>query len=217
MANLEYKYRFRKKPKSTLFSHLEKYRFILVSGPHRAGTTITAAMIANDLGYEFKEDVQDELETFSGSHQIYRPTVFHCPSYCHFIHELADIPGLAAVMVIRDVDEIIASQRRIPWAFEPTQLNAYRFRTNPKPAFAIQPPIATVKYRYWQEIQKPIFGKNGYEIRYEDLKSHSMWVHPEQRKDFTANQLEIGKPHGPKVQGIRLPAGIAGEVIKNEG
>jgi hypothetical protein len=208
-------YRFDKKPKSALFNHLEKYRFILVSGPHRAGTTIAAAMIANDLDYEFQEDVQDQLETFAGSHQIYRPTVFHCPSYCHFIHQLAAIPELAAVMVIRNVEAIIASQNRIPWAFEPTQINAYRFRTIPKPTFAIQSPIATVKYRYWQEIQKPIFGKNGYEIHYDCLKFHSMWVAPEQRKGFTANQLEVGRPHGPEIQGIRLPAGVAGKVIKN--
>jgi hypothetical protein len=209
-------YRFSKKPRSTLFNHLEKYRFILVSGPHRAGTTIAAAMIANDLDYEFQEDVQDQLETFAGTHQLYSPTVFHCPSCAHFIHQLAAIPELAAVMVIRNVEAIIASQRRIPWAFEPTQINAYRFRTIPKPTFAIQSPIATVKYRYWQEVQRPVFGKSGYEVRYDDLKSHSMWVTPEQRKGFTANQLEIGKPHGPKVQGIRLPVGIAGNVIKNQ-
>lgn len=209
-------YRFSKKPKSTLFNHLGKYRFILVSGPHRSGTTITAAMIANDLDYEFQEDVQDQLETFAGSHQIHRPTVFHCPSYCHFIHQLASIPELAAVMVVRNVDTVIASQKRIPWAFEPTQINAYRFRATPKPAFAIQPPIAEVKYRYWQEIQKSIFGKNGYEIHYDDLKFHSMWLSPEQRKEFTANQLEIGKPHGPRIQGVWLPAGIAGNVIKNQ-
>jgi hypothetical protein len=208
-------YRFGKKPKSTLFDHLKKYRFILVSGPHRSGTTITAAMIANDLGYEFREDVQDQLETFTGSHQIYRPTVFHCPSYCHFIHQLVGIPNLAAIMVIRDIEAIIASQKRIPWAFEPTQLNAYRFRAHPKPVFAVQSPIATVKYRYWQEVQKPIFGEDGYEIHYGDLKRHSMWVNPEQREGFTANQLEIGRPHGPKVQGGRLPVGIAGNVIKN--
>jgi hypothetical protein len=121
-------YRFAKRPKSNLFDHLRKYRFILVSGPHRAGTTITAAMIANDLDYEFEEDTQDKLETFGGSYQIYRPTVFHCPSYCHFIHDLADIPDLAAVMVIRDIVAIIASQRRIPWAFESQQLNFYRFK-----------------------------------------------------------------------------------------
>lgn len=211
------KYRFTQHPKSTLFDYLANYKFVLVTGPHRAGTTITAAMIASDLSYEFAEDVQDALDFFSHWYKDFKPIVFHCPSYCHFIHHLAGIPDLAAVMVVRNIDDIIASQKRIPWAFEPTQLNAYRFRTTPKPAFAVQPPIAAVKYRYWQEVQKDIFGKNGYEIKYEYLKAHSMWVDPDQRKGFTANQLEIGKPHGPKVQGIRLPPGIAGNVVKNDG
>jgi hypothetical protein len=210
------KYRFVKRPKSNLFSHLEKYRFILVTGPHRAGTTIAAAMVANDLGYGFEEDWQDQLSRLAELSPILGPIVIHCPSYCHFIHHLAEIPDLAAVMVIRDVEAIIASQKRIPWAFEPTQLNAYRFRTTPRPTFAIQPPIATVKYRYWQEVQRPIFGEDGYEVHYDDLESHPMWVSPEQRKGFTSNQLEVGKPHGPKVQGIRFPVGIAGNVIKNQ-
>lgn len=210
-------YRFEKRPKSNLFDYLQKYRFVLVSGPHRAGTTIAAAMITNDLGYEFVEDAQTQLERFAADYQDYPPTVFHCPSYCHYIHHLAHIPDLAAVMVIRDIEAIIASERRIPWAFEPQQLGFYRSKARPRPTFAIQTPISAVKYRYWQEVQKPMFGASGYEIRYEDLAKHPMWIPPEHRGDFTANQLEYGKPHGPKIQGARLPVGIAGKVVKNEG
>lgn len=210
------RYRFEKRPPSGIFNHLGCYQIILVSGPHRAGTTITAAMIASDLDYEFEEDAQGQLEALSEASGVLPPSVFHCPSYCHYIHQLAHIPHLAAVMVIRDVEAIIASQKRIPWAYEPQQLSLYRSKTTPKPNFAIQPPIAEVKYRYWQEVQRPVFGEHGYEVRYEDLARHPMWLPPEQRKDFTANQLEIGKPHGPKVQGIRLPVGIAGNVVKND-
>lgn len=195
--------RFTRTAKSTLFDHLKPYRFILVSGPHRAGTTIAAAMIANDLGYEFYEDVQDRLETLGGSHQIYRPSVLHCPTRCYQIHQFAKIPDLAAVMVIRDIDDIIASQKRIPWGFENEQLHAYRTKAWPRPTFPVQPPIAEVKYRYWWGVQKKIFGERGYEVEYESLKAHTMWVAPEQRKGFTANQIEVGKPHGPRVQGVR--------------
>ena len=173
-------------------------------------------MIANYLGYGFEEDWQDQLEYLAELSHTLGPIVIHCPSYCHYIHQLASIPDLAAIIIVRDVEAIIASQKRIPWAFESTQLNAYRFRATPRPAFAVQPPIAEVKYRYWQEVQKPVFGDRGYEIKYEALKAHSMWVPQDQRKGFTANQLEIGKPHGPKVQGQRLPVGVAGNVIKVE-
>lgn len=210
------KYRFQTKPKSKLFDYLKKYRFILVSGPHRAGTTIAAAMIANDLGYGFEEDWQNQLESFPELSGILSPMVIHCPSYCHYIHHLTDVPGLAVVMVIRDTDDIIASEKRIPWAFEPQQLSLYRSKATPKPSFAIQSPISVVKYRYWHEVQKPLFGPNGYEILYEDLKNHSMWIAPGQRDGFTANQIEIGRPHGPKVQGRRFPVGVAGNVIDNE-
>lgn len=193
--------RFIRTAKSTLFDHLKQYRFILVSGPHRAGTTIAAAMIANDLDYEFYEDVQTgKLETLGGSRQIYRPSVLHCPSACHFIHQFARLSDFAAVMIIRNITEIIASQERIPWGFENEQLHAYRDKATPKPAFIVQPPIAEVKYRYWWEVQKPLFGEHGYEIEYESLKAHTMWVAPEQRRGFTTNQIEVGKPHGPRIQ-----------------
>lgn len=207
-------YRFQKRARSNLFDYLQSYRFILVSGPQRAGTTITAAMIANDLEYEFQEDVQAQLERFALDYQDHEPTVFHCPSYCHYIHQLAHIPHLAVVMVMRDIEAIIASEQRIPWAYEPQQLGLYR-KAIPKPTFAVQSPVSVVKYRYWQEVQKPVFGEHGYEVRYEDLASHPMWVPPEHRKGFTSNQLEVGKPHGPTIQGRRLPVGVAGHVIGN--
>jgi len=210
-------YRFTPKPKSNLFDHLAKYRIILVTGPHRSGSTIAAAMIANDLGYEFMEDVNEHLDSLMAAFSakmFLEATVIHCPSQCHSIHAYANIDGVAGVIVVRDVDDIIKSERRIPWAFEGQQLNEYRFKARPRPSFAVQSPIAMVKYRYWQEVQKPLFGVNGYEVRYEDLKTHPMWLSDEQRQGFTANQLEIGKQHGPKVQGRRLPVGIEGKVVK---
>lgn len=195
--------RFARTAKSTLFDHLRGYKFILVSGPHRAGTTIAAAMIANDLDYEFVEDAHTQLEVLPQAFRRIEPTVFHCPTHCHKVHEYVTVPGLAAVMVIRDIKAIIASQERIPWGFENKQLHAYRDKATPKPAFIVQPPVAEVKYRYWREIQKPLFGEHGYEIEYESLKAHTMWVAPEQRRGFTTNQIEVGKPHGPRIQGVR--------------
>lgn len=212
------KYRFDKKPKSNLFNHLQSYQIIIVTGPHRAGTTITAAMITNDLDYDFVEDAQGQIEKLPELCRPLRRTVFHAPSRCHYVHHLADIPGLAVVMVIRDIEAIIASEKRIPWAFEPQQIKHYK-KATPKPEFEIQSPVSRVKYRYWQEVQKPIFDQkgNGYEVYYPvDIKNHSMWVSYAQRSNFTANQLEIGKPHGPRVQGRRLPNGIDGNVVTSE-
>ena len=197
------KYRFTPTAKSTLFDHLKPYRFVLVSGPHRAGTTIASAMITNDLGYEWVEDSHDQLQALLETYQDMKPTVFHCPTFCHTIHEYAQIPDIAAVIVMRDAADIEASQKRIPWGFEGEQLNYYRFKADPRPAFGVCPPIATVKYRYWQEVQKPLFGDAAFELDYEALSAHPMWVVPERRRGFTANQIEIGNPHGPKIQGRR--------------
>ena len=176
---------------SNLFNHLQEFNFILVTGPHRAGTTIATAMIANDLGHKFFEEpnippgnLGDFLETETG------PAVIHCPSYCHVVHEYVYVDGLAVVLVRRQIDDIIASQRRVGWGFEQHELKKYG-RTGC---------IARVKYAHWDDIQRQILKDRAFEIRYEDLRNHPMWVSREQRKDFYIAQIEIGKPRGDRIQ-----------------
>lgn len=183
------------RPKSGLFNFLEGFKYILVTGPQRAGTTITTAMISNDTGYfylngqEWEPDFRPYLEA------RIEPIVVHCPGHCAYVHNYADIDGLAVVLVRRPIKEIIKSQIRVGWGFEQHELMHYP---------GAEPPIAQAKYDYWDAHQKQILGAKGFEIKYRSLSRHPMWVPPRQRKNFTITQIEVGRPRGPHVQNPEL-------------
>ena len=50
--------------------------------------------------------------------------------------------------------------------------------------------IAEVKYIVWNEIQKKLI-KYPYELEYNKLAEHEMWVPKEKRKEFTARQTKV--------------------------
>lgn len=178
-----------------MFNFLEGFKYILVTGPQRAGTTITAAMISNDTGYfyfngqEWEPDFRPHLEART------EPIVVHCPGHCAYVHKYADIDSVAVVLVRRSVKAIIRSQARVGWGFEMHELAHYP---------DAQPPIAQVKYDFWDSHQKQILGVKGFEVKYRSLSRHPMWVSARQRKDFTITQIEVGRPRGPHVQNPEL-------------
>lgn len=192
---------------SKLFKKLKQFEYILVTGPQRAGTTITAVMIANDLDYEFLEegtvwgrlgqwppnppavrDLRDYFNTFP-------PCVIHCPEHSAYCHLYAGLDNVAVVMVRRDVNDIIASQERVGWGFEWLEMKHYPGEKRP---------ISEVKYRHWDEYQKNELGTQAFEVDYESLKCHPMWVDKEHRQDFAIAQVEVGKPRGDRVQNPKL-------------
>ena len=46
------------------------------------------------------------------------------------------------------------------------------------------------KYRRWDKLQKDVLGSKAFEVEYESLSEHPLWVPKEQRKDFDAWQTE---------------------------
>lgn len=196
-------------PKSDLFDHLVPYRFILVTGPQRAGTTIAAAMIANDLGYEYGQDglvwgmlgIKPPEPPGSRDWHYYfneirkDPIVIHCSEHCAYVHQYVDVDGLAVVMVRRAIEDIIASQKRVGWGFEWLEMKHYPGK---------QGPISRAKYEFWDQKQKPILGDRAFEIEYECLSKHPLWVPKEQRKNFHICQIEVGKPRGERIQNPKL-------------
>lgn len=192
---------------SRLFNRLKKFEYILVTGPQRSGTTVTTVMIANDLCYEYVEEStvwgriktippdpptkRDFRQYFNG----FPPCVIHCPEHSAYVHQYAGIANVAVVMVRRDIDDIIASQERVGWGFEWLEMKHYPGEKRP---------ISEVKYRHWDEYQKKLLGKQAFEIKYESLKKHPMWVDKEDREDFAIAQVEVGKPRGQRIQNPKL-------------
>lgn len=192
-----------------MFDYLKPYDTILLTGPHRAGTTIAAIMIANDLGYEYHEE-EDVFYTYIAKYEwvppgapidqidlrryfalVDAPLVLRCPAFCSQVHRYTDVPDLAVVLMRRELSEILASQQRVRWGFEGKELAAYRGHEGP---------IARVKYTIWDREQKAILGDRAFELDYESLSQHPLWIPKEERSDFHVRQYREDEPLGPRYQ-----------------
>ena len=118
-----------------MFEELGTYRVVLVTGPQRSGTRIAARMIAADSGLRYVDE--DEFGVYN--HKRLRAiiaqaegVVIQCPAMCHMVHKVA-AEDVLVVMMMRDVDDIVASEKRIDWTIGPYQ-ELKRFQLNSKAA-----------------------------------------------------------------------------------
>lgn len=155
----------------------KQYRRIMVTGPQRSGTTIAAKILAEELGFAYRDEGEILVGDVGAAFRLYdlkRNFVLQAPAlaaYCHLF------PG-AVVFMARDLEEIRQSQIRIAWNSSP-ELEKY---------FLDKGEIAKVKYQVWEKWQKKLPGR--YELEYVSLASHRLWVPSHERKDFSARQTE---------------------------
>lgn len=172
-----------------MFDHLRSFAKIFVTGPQRSGTRICAQMIAHDTDYEYVDELDfglDSLYQMSGLIASGRPLVIQCPSLCRHIHVLADAES-AVVMMRRALDDVVASQRRIGWEGEHTELVRYDRRDGA---------IAEVKYSFWETTQRDQI-RHPFEFEYESLAAHPMWLPRSRRKGFRVDQTRADLETGP--------------------
>lgn len=164
--------------------HDIRWSNILVTGPQRSGTTIVAHALAQDLGLLYCDE--DDIGWEEGSknkEDILRRTlaygidyVIQAPACAHICHTLPE--DTVIVFMRRDVQDIKKSQKRIGWAYEQIEMDKY-------PPKYHRGSIAETKYYYWESVQRGLI-KYPYEIEYESLREHPLWV--EGRQEFTARQ-----------------------------
>lgn len=165
-----------------MFEHLDNYSVVLVTGPQRSGTTIAARMIAHDTDLSYIDEQAfkaTDVEKWRDIVERSLNVVIQCPGMCRWVHEYGDRDNVAVVMVCRPVEDIIASQRRIGWRYEAYELRSYEANG--------ARPVARVKYDYWYEHQKGVI-LNAYELQYESLSNHPLWVPKERRRFFGPRQ-----------------------------
>lgn len=166
-----------------MFKWLSEFDKILVTGPQRSGTRICATMIANDTGYEYIDEIDLQMESLyklcyfiEDKHHF----VVQCPTLCRYIHHFTQ-DDLAIILMRRNVADIIASQKRIHWRWEWLELARYD---------RVDGNISEVKYNFWDEHQKSSI-KHAYEIQYESLANHPLWVDSDLRRDFKPEQITV--------------------------
>lgn len=161
---------------------LRPFRHIFVTGPQRSWTRFISKAIAYDLGIPHVDETVFNIDNANALNRILGTmefAVIHCPGLCYCIENIAGKDD-AVVMIFRPVEEIIASQERINWAEEKSELRKYG---------EIQGPISTVKYAHWATRQKRLIA-NPFEFNYHDFKDHRLFVPKPQRTNFKWNQTQ---------------------------
>ena len=159
-----------------MFEHLAKWRRIYVTGPQRSGTTICARMICADTRHTYQDgEPINRLKPQAVRERMMRRenVVVQCPFLAHDIHlAVYDDPDAIVVFMIRDVNDIWASQKRIHWA-DPKELRRY-----PGETYAT---LAEAKYARWYAVSRDLC-PNWVEVEYESLSEHPLWVPREKRR-----------------------------------
>jgi len=166
------------------FPRLERFNVVLVSGPQRSGTNFVTAAISEDTSLDYIPEAMFQstwAQKWWAFVQTAESVVIHCPGMCRYLHMFGPFDEVAVVVVRRDVEDIIASQERIGWQWEPYELMLYDKHPH-------DGPIAVVKYDLWERVQQGLI-RNAYEVEYESMSAHRMWVPKAQRVNFAKRQV----------------------------
>lgn len=173
---------------TSLFEHLAPYDRIFVTGPHRAGTTITTEMIANDLGLRcFREEVvgfnNEQAFRLLINDRSQRGYVLQCPALFHLIREVED-PRTAVVFMKRKTQDVARSQSNQTYpGGRPLPFDSERKAQQRVLGIGDEDPNEA-KWRLWKEWAV----LNGFVQNYEQLKDHPMWVDKKGRKGWHHRQ-----------------------------
>ena len=155
-----------------------------VTGPQRSGTTFLAHAISYDLGIQHIDEVDFQTFDYAQFREVAarsRSWVVQAPALFHHLADLQhDFPSAIPVVCRRNLDDIVASQRRINWG---SREEGFERRHMAIPD-GDRRPIAEIKYDKWDR------DKHAYrrfvEVPYADLRQHPLYV--ETRSDFGAKR-----------------------------
>lgn len=166
-----------------MFEDLVNWPRILVTGPQRSGTRICTQMIAQDTGHWFVGEEEfgvDSLNRLWRLLQTSRNLVIQCPTMSPFVSLLAvDDEGLLVVMMARNLKDIKASEKRIDWRWETPELIR---------CLELGGDQAKIKYSLWRGFQRECLGPQAYEVEYESLSAHPLWIPKKDRARFAPRQ-----------------------------
>lgn len=142
-------------------------------------------MISNDLGYTFYEENSIETYSLDLTRKLLDTEtefVLQAPGICRHVHELS-APDIAIVLMRRATHDIHASERRVNWfgsIHNKWELERYGLTKGS---------IAEAKYLYWDGVQRELI-HNPFEVEYESLSAHPMWIPREERVNFRTKQYK---------------------------
>lgn len=154
-----------------MFEDLHRYKRILVTGPQRSGTTICARCIAEDTGHRYVDEEEIKISDMDLFHEVWtegHPLVLQAPSLAAICDWIGRGRHTLVVWMLRPLDEILESQRRINWVWEEAERFEYNVSRND------HRPIAAIKLQRWLQQRQVI--PNKIEVQYHSLSAHPLWV-----------------------------------------
>lgn len=166
---------------------VDSFNNILVTGPHRSGTTFAATTLAHDTGYRL---ALEEKIKFSNRYLVCchlnddEPWVIQCPFLSDVIHEFQWDDTLV-IWMKRNLEDIRRSQQRMYgpkgyqiswWAIEQAERRKYHTTAHK--------PIAQIKNECW-DLQKMMI-PHWLEMEYDSLKLHPLYK--AKRENFSFRQ-----------------------------
>lgn len=136
-----------------MFEYLGRYKRVIVTGPHRSGTTIAAEMIANDTGLDCHKEEEFDCHNITEARQI-TTGVIQGPYLLPWL-PLFDDGHTAFVYMSRKPKDVIASVNRL---------------TVSKPYFSVFEAVPM-----WDHLE-PLLS-HSYVVDYAGLAAHPMYVH----------------------------------------
>src|SRR5882757_6495173 len=169
-----------------MFDHLAKScDRIVVTGPHRTGTTIAAQMIAHDTGYSYVDEMDDLLGYYPGRLDEWLERKLKVPGVVaqgpSLLKMLVDSPPPDTLVVLmrRAPQDVLASEMRVGWEYRQRELELYGHTEGD---------VAEIKYAYWDANAPP----KSIEIEYQSLREHWAWVEPSRRRGWHRKQTAVG-------------------------
>ena len=163
----------------------KKYNKILVTGCQRSGTRIASEVIAYETGYyRFDENSfgVHSLEIFEKQLKGHKTGVWHCPALAYTIHKYS-APDTAIVWMLRNIEDVLASQKRIDWIGWKSRGEYERYGIQQTPYNREH--MYEFKLWCWETFQKDMC-HNPIELEYESLKGHPLWLNENDRHYKTA-------------------------------
>ena len=195
------------------FDYLKPFNKVIVTGPPRAGTTITANIIAKSIGYKFIDELwYDGADAKKLWFLLNLPRKFVIQMTA-FIKQLdyviKDRDNVAVVLVKRDINDIDTSLEHTK-----TFGNSDIVSMLPHPEYRkwllnhyglTEGCIPKIIYDYFYKHTKDKI-KNYFEVEYESFKNHPLWIDkPARREHFVhIKQINFDPEYITKRTGIMV-------------
>ena len=193
-----------------LIEYLSKFDKVIVSGPQRTGTTLFAYILADYLEYDLIQEEDfgvHDAEQFLKFVKMPGKMVIQCPAVSASI-DLANDLQVVYIFMMRNLEDILASQIRVNWNRELNIDGTFILREEHEKTKYLQrlsslnqsgelsslldfsKPIAQIKYAFWNLYQKKKVD-NYIEFKFEEVKYYfpEYWLSKFERRQFKARQV----------------------------